>query len=148
MGHTVNHVIVLAQLYTRGIHRGLHPFIVQVRDLETHKPMPGVIIGEIGPKIGMKAVNNGFLGFKNVRIPLENMLAKNAQVGAGGVFTKSPASVLTYGTMVFVRVLIVKDAANQLSSAATIATRYSAVRRQSPIDPKYCFLFHSDIHLH
>lgn len=43
--------------------------------------------------------------------------------------------MLTYGTMMFVRVVIIRDVANYLSKAVTISTRYSAVRRQSPIDP-------------
>lgn len=37
--------------------------------------------------------------------------------------------------MVYVRVIIVRDVVNYLCKAVTIATRYSAVRRQSPIDP-------------
>lgn len=64
------------------------------------------------------------------------MLMKNAQVLEDGTFVKPKASVLTYGTMMFVRVAIVGDASNNLAKAVTIATRYSAVRRQSPIDPK------------
>lgn len=35
----------------------------------------------------------------------------------------------------FVRVVIIRDMVHFLSKAVTIATRYSAVRRQSPIDP-------------
>lgn len=38
--------------------------------------------------------------------------------------------------MVFVRVVICRDMANYLSKSATIAVRYSAVRRQSPINPE------------
>ena len=37
---------------------------------------------------------------------------------------------LIYGTMVYVRQVIVYDASRALSRAACIATRYSAVRRQ------------------
>lgn len=88
----------------------------------------GVEIGEIGPKLGMKSVNNGFLGFDNVRIPRKNMLMKNNKVLADGTYIKAPSSVLTYGTMMFVRVVIIRDMANYLSKAATIVTRYSAVR--------------------
>lgn len=109
---------------------------MQLRDEETWNPMPGIKIGEIGPKLGLKSVNNGYLGFDNVRIPRKNMLMKNAQVKRDGTFVKSPSSVLTYGTMMFVRVVILRDVSNYLSKAVTIATRYSAVRRQSPIDPK------------
>lgn len=135
MGHSSNYAVVVAQLYTKGKCHGIHPFIVQLRDEETWMPMPGIQIGEIGPKLGMKSVNNGYLGFENVRIPRKQMLMKNAQVLADGSYIKSPSSVLTYGTMMFVRVVILRDVANYLSKAVTIATRYSAVRRQSPIDP-------------
>ena len=31
---------------------GVVPFIVQIRDRDTHKHMPGVKTGEIGPKFG------------------------------------------------------------------------------------------------
>ena len=54
--------------------------MVQIRDEETHMPLPGVKVGEIGPKLGFNTVNNGFLGFENVRIPRNMMLMKNAQV--------------------------------------------------------------------
>lgn len=136
MAHTANYAVVVAQLYTRGECHGIFPFIVQLRDEETHMPMPGIKIGEIGAKLGMNSVNNGFLGFERVRVPRKNMLMKNAQVLEDGTFIKAPSSVLTYGTMMFVRVVIVRDMSVYLCKMATIATRYSAVRRQSPIDPK------------
>lgn len=135
VGHSSNYAVVVAQLYTKGQCHGIHPFIVQLRDEETWNPLPGIKIGEIGPKLGMKSVNNGYLGFDNVRIPRTNMLMKNAKVQTDGTYVKSPSSVLTYGTMVFVRVVILRDVSNYLSKAATIVTRYSAVRRQSPISP-------------
>lgn len=80
VGHTANYCVVVAQLYTKGECHGIHPFIVQLRDEETHEPLPGITIGEIGTKLGMNATNNGFLGFNKVRIPREQMLMKNAQV--------------------------------------------------------------------
>lgn len=80
MGHTANYAVVVAQLYTQGKCHGIHPFIVQLRDEETHMPLPGIIIGEIGAKLGMNTTNNGYLGFKQVRIPRENMLMKNNKV--------------------------------------------------------------------
>jgi acyl-CoA oxidase len=43
---------------------------------------------------------------------------------------------LSYGSMVFVRVAICRDVASQLAKAVTIAVRYSAVRRQSQIEPE------------
>lgn len=56
LGHTANHCVTFAQLYTQGKCHGIHPFIVQLRDLETHKPMKGITIGEIGNKVGFNTV--------------------------------------------------------------------------------------------
>ncbi|XP_073958416.1 acyl-coenzyme A oxidase 1-like [Choristoneura fumiferana] len=80
LAHTANYCIVVAQLYTNGKCHGIHPFIVQLRDEETHMPLPGIKIGEIGAKLGMNGTNNGFLGFDKVRIPREYMLMKNSKV--------------------------------------------------------------------
>lgn len=59
MGRTANHAIVMAQLlfpksegsneYTN---KGPHTFIVQLRDMKTHKPLNGIAVGDIGPKYG------------------------------------------------------------------------------------------------
>ncbi|XP_021931418.1 probable peroxisomal acyl-coenzyme A oxidase 1 isoform X2 [Zootermopsis nevadensis] len=135
LGQTANYAVVVAQLHTKGVCHGINPFIVQLRDEETHKPLPGIKIGEIGTKLGMNATNNGYLGFENVRIPREHMLMKNAQVLEDGTYVKSPSDKLTYGTMMFVRVIILQDMAGYLSKASTIAIRYSAVRRQSELKP-------------
>jgi acyl-CoA oxidase len=51
LGKTATHAIVMARLFTQGKERGVHGFIVQIRDLETHLPKPGVEIGDIGPKL-------------------------------------------------------------------------------------------------
>ncbi|GLH03493.1 Probable peroxisomal acyl-coenzyme A oxidase 1 [Gryllus bimaculatus] len=129
VGHTANYAVVVAQLHTQGKSHGIHPFIVQIRDEKSVK------VGEIGTKLGMNATNNGYLGFDHVRIPRENMLMKNAQVLEDGTYVKSPRDKLAYGTMVFVRVVLIQDVASYLCKAVTIATRYSAVRRQSELKP-------------
>ncbi|XP_046423229.1 probable peroxisomal acyl-coenzyme A oxidase 1 isoform X1 [Neodiprion fabricii] len=133
LGQTANYAVVVAQLYTQGQCKGIHPFIVQLRDEDTHEPLPGIQIGEIGTKLGMNATNNGFLGFDHVRIPREHMLMKNSQVLEDGTYIKAPSDKLTYGTMMFVRVVLIKDIARYLSKAVTIAVRYSAIRRQCQI---------------
>ncbi|CAH1980508.1 unnamed protein product [Acanthoscelides obtectus] len=136
LGHSANYAVVVAQLYTQGKCHGIHPFVVQLRDEETHEPLPGIKIGEIGCKLGMNSTNNGYLGFDNVRIPRNYMLMKNSQVLPDGTYVKSPSSKLTYGTMIFVRVVLVQDAATYLKKASIIATRYSAIRHQSQIKPE------------
>ncbi|XP_028031565.1 probable peroxisomal acyl-coenzyme A oxidase 1 isoform X3 [Bombyx mandarina] len=132
LGKTSNYCIVVAQLYTQGKCYGIHPFIVQIRDEDTHMPLPGVRVGEIGPRMGFNTADNGFLGFDHYRIPRNHMLMKNSQVLKDGTYVKVAShSKLTYGTMVFVRVMLVNEVAFNLAKAATIAVRYSAVRRQS-----------------
>jgi len=42
--------------------------------------LSGIKIGEIGTKLGMKTINNGFLVLENVRIPREQMLMRNSKV--------------------------------------------------------------------
>ncbi|KAK6478137.1 peroxisomal acyl-coenzyme A oxidase 1 isoform X1 [Huso huso] len=133
LGKTSNHAIVLAQLYTQGQCRGLHPFIVPIRAMGTHEPLPGVVVGDIGPKFGFDEVDNGFLKLENVRIPRMNMLMKYSKVAPDGSYVKPPSDKLTYGTMVFIRSMIVGDSARSLSKACTIAIRYSVVRHQSEL---------------
>ncbi|CAG4986312.1 unnamed protein product [Parnassius apollo] len=135
LAHTSNYCVVMARLFIKGKSHGIHPFMVQLRDEETHMPLPGIKLGEIGAKLGFNNVNNGFLGFENYRIPRDRMLMKNAQVLKDGTLIAATNSKLTYGTMVFVRVLIVNNMANLLAKAVTIAVRYSAVRRQSQPKP-------------
>ncbi|XP_012369957.1 peroxisomal acyl-coenzyme A oxidase 1 isoform X2 [Octodon degus] len=135
LGKTSNHAIVLAQLFTQGKCYGLHAFVVPIREMGTHKPLPGITVGDIGPKFGYEEMDNGYLKMDNYRIPRENMLMKYAQVKPDGTYVKPVSNKLTYGTMVFVRSYLVGEAARSLSKACTIAIRYSAVRHQSEIKP-------------
>ncbi|KAH8404171.1 hypothetical protein KR215_011154 [Drosophila sulfurigaster] len=135
LGHASNYSVVMAQLYIDNQYKGPHMFFVQVREEGSHEPRPGVHIGEIGRKMGFVGVNNGFLGLKNVRIARTRMLMKHAQVHSDGTYVKSPADVLTYFAMVSTRCIIARNCALSLAIASTISTRYSAVRRQSPINP-------------
>lgn len=133
LGKTATHAVVMARLITRdGVDRGPHAFIAQLREASTHRPLPGVEIGDIGPKLGYNAVDNGFLRFSEVFVPRRAMLAANARVDADGAYHPPPKknAKAAYGTMVMVRADIIADASGVLSKAATIATRYAAQRRQ------------------
>uniref|UniRef100_A0AC34PXW6 Acyl-CoA oxidase C-terminal domain-containing protein n=2 Tax=Panagrolaimus sp. JU765 TaxID=591449 RepID=A0AC34PXW6_9BILA len=97
--------------------------------------MPGVTVGDIGPKFGINGNDNGFLRFDNYRVPRKAMLMRNAKVLPNGTYVPPKHAKLGFGAMVFVRSIMIKDMACQLGSAVTIATRYSAVRRQGEIKP-------------
>ena len=55
-----------------------------IRDMETHRPLPGIELGDIGPKFGFTGKDNGYALFKNVRIPRTNMLMKYVNVDKEG----------------------------------------------------------------
>ena len=80
--------------------------------------------------MGYESVDNGYMRFNQYRIPLFNILSKYVQVDENGNYSKPPHDKLSYGTMVFVRAMIIVGAASTLAKAVTIAVRYSAVRKQ------------------
>ena len=131
MGKTATHAVVMARLITKGEDKGPHAFVVQIRRNEDHIAMPGVTAGDIGPKMGYNAVDNGFLRFDHVRVPRRAMLMRHSKVDEDGTYHPPPVAKAAYGTMVFVRSDIVMNAALYMKKAVTIAMRYNLVRRQS-----------------
>jgi acyl-CoA oxidase len=71
-----NMAVVFAQLYIDGKCYGMHAYLVPIRNPDNHEPMPGVLLGDCGPKNGLNAIDNGFIMFDNVRIPVENQLSR------------------------------------------------------------------------
>ncbi len=56
-GLSANYGLVMAKLVIDERDHGVHAFVVQLRCLRTHKHMPGVQTGDIGPKIGLTNIN-------------------------------------------------------------------------------------------
>ena len=54
LGRTANHAVVMAQLIINGKSYGPHPFVVQVRDLKTHQPLPNIAVGRHRPQIRLQ----------------------------------------------------------------------------------------------
>lgn len=131
LGKAANHAVVVAQLILNGKSYGPHPFVVQVRDLKTHKPLPNVHVGDIGPKFGYNTMDNGFLLFNKIKIPHVNMLNRFSGVDPDtGKYIKPSNPALIYGTLTYIRSMIVLQSGSVLARGVTIATRYCAVRRQ------------------
>lgn len=123
-----------SKLYLRKRDYGPHLFVVPVRDLNTHLPFDGIIVGDIGPKMGFTGVDNGFMRFDHYRVPRVNMLMKYSTLSPEGVYTPAPHPKLAYGGMVLVRAGLVDDAYLIAAKSCIIATRYCTVRRQFSLD--------------
>jgi len=137
MGLLANHVILMSNLFLDGKNMGIHPFIVQIRDLSTHRPLAGVQVGDIGNKMAFETIDNGYLLMNNVRIPRENLLCKNAEVLEDGSYVRHASDRLMYSSMSRIRVVLIRQViVARFAKAATIATRYSAVRCQGKINNK------------
>ncbi|KAG0014012.1 Peroxisomal acyl-coenzyme A oxidase 1 [Entomortierella chlamydospora] len=132
LGTLATHAVVQARLFIDGKDYGAHVFVVPIRSLEDHTPFPGIEVGDIGPKAynGFNKMDNGFARFNKYRIPRENMLMRFSKVSREGVFTKPPHAKLSYGSMVLLRSVLIKQMAFHLSRATTVSTRYLTVRRQ------------------
>ncbi|CAI7624126.1 unnamed protein product [Penicillium manginii] len=138
LGRIANHAIVVAQLLlpkagsvNEYVSHGPHPFIVQVRDMKTHLPLSGVVVGDIGAKYGYITMDNAYMLFDNFRIPHSAMLSRYSSVDPNtGIYTKPEQPALVYGSLTYVRAQIVHHARLVLARAVTVAVRYTAIRRQ------------------
>jgi acyl-CoA oxidase len=64
----------------------VHAYVVPIRDPSTHKLLPGVLIGDCGPKNGINGTDNGFIILDRVRIPKDYQLDRISGVDEQGQF--------------------------------------------------------------
>ncbi|KAJ7718945.1 peroxisomal oxidase [Mycena metata] len=136
LGKTATHGVVQAKLVLPGGKDiGPHLFLVQLRSLNDHTVLPGIIIGDIGPKAGngFASTDNGFARFDHIRVPKLNMLSKFAGVTDDGQYVTPPHAKLSYGGMLYIRSGMVTTAGWTIARGATVAIRYATVRRQGEL---------------
>ena len=86
-------------------------------------------MGDIGAKIGMNAMDNGYLSFNQFRIPRENLLSRFVYVDKKGAFESRGDLRVMYQIMVSSRIMIMIVCWMSIARAALIATRYAVCRR-------------------
>lgn len=86
---SANMCVIWAQLYIGEVCHGVHAFVVPIRDNTTHKVLPGITIGDCGPKQGLNGVDNGFIIFDKFRIPVDNLLNKISGIDEKGMFVST-----------------------------------------------------------
>ncbi|WP_439383596.1 acyl-CoA dehydrogenase family protein [Amycolatopsis lexingtonensis] len=126
--------VVFAQLITGGESRGVHAFMVPIRDTEG-KPLPGVSIEDCGPKAGLNGVDNGRLSFDAVRVPREALLNRFGDVDENGTYSSPIESdsrrfFTMLGTLIRGRVSVGGSAGSATKRALALAIRYGEHRRQ------------------
>ena len=80
------YAIVFAQLYIDTICHGVHPFVVQIRNIHTNTLTKGVNIRDCGFKNGLNSIDNGEISFNNVIIPYDNLLDKFAIINNNVIY--------------------------------------------------------------
>lgn len=135
IGDIANITVLWAQLIIGDTNYGPHVFLVPIRDLRDHSVLPGVVCGDCGSKNGNNGVDNGFLLFKNYRIPRDNLLDKYSQVLPNGEFKTTIENSdkrfgFQLGSLAGGRIGLCQNAITQLINGVTIATRFCGVRTQ------------------
>jgi acyl-CoA oxidase len=92
-------------------------------------PMPGIKVGDMGPKLGYNSKSNGWCSFDNVRIPRNQMLMRFVSVDEEGSFSIEGDTRILYAVMMNIRMQLIDHAGIALAKGLTIGIRYSAVRR-------------------
>lgn len=130
LGFLSSIAVVYCKTIVNGKNIGVLPFIVPIRDLETHKVLDGVHVGDIGPKFGFHAKENGYLYFTNYRIPKNNLLSRFFDINPSGELITKGNPKIIYGGMMKVRIMMLTASAHNLAKGLAIAVRYSHLRRQ------------------
>jgi acyl-CoA oxidase len=126
--------VVFAQLITQDRSRGVHAFLVPIRD-DDGRPAPGVTIEDCGRKAGLNGVDNGKLTFTQVRVPREALLNRFGDVAEDGTYSSPIESdarrfFTMLGTLIRGRVSVGGSAGAATKRALTLAVRYAEQRRQ------------------
>lgn len=132
-------VVLMAQLYISGECKGVHAFIVPLRESCGGAPLPGVDIGDAGYKTSWNEVDNAWIRFRGMRIPRDALLDKLAQVTSEGKYVSSISSpgkrfAATMAQLLVGRINYVAAPIFCVQVGLNTAIRYALTRRQFVTD--------------
>ena len=140
---------MFAQLVLKNEKKGIHAFIVKIRD-KNHLPYKNVVIGDCGPKISLDRVDNGFIIFNKYRVPYDSLLDKYSFITDKGDFKttiknneKRLAAMLS--GLIRGRSAVISSSEISLRSSLTIALRFT-ILKQLQIGEKIVSFIDSEIY--
>lgn len=80
------HAVVFAQLIHDGKNKGLHTFLVKIRNTKTGEPLHGITIEDNGYKGGLNGVDNGTISFHNFFVKRTKLLKNYGYIDKNGQY--------------------------------------------------------------
>lgn len=148
LAETANMAVVFAQLQIDSQNKGVHAFLVPIRDLKSHDVLPGITIGDCGKKIANDGIDNGFMLFNNYSVPYDCLLDKYSQIKEGKfkstIKNKDKRLAVMMAGLIRGRFSVVSGSEINARTCLTIALRYAVVRKQfgAPEKPLLSYQVH------
>ena len=87
--YSATHAAVYAQMILNNKPMGVHVFFVQLRGSDL-KPLKGIDMGDIGPKLGDNDTPIGYLRMNQVSIPRRHLMEARSHVLSNGTYISGP----------------------------------------------------------
>lgn len=97
-----------ARLISHGKDYGVNAFICRIREKDSHIPLKGIEVGDIGPKYGYFTKDNGYMSFSNFRIPKDALLSRYTSISREGEIKILGDPKVAYSVMLSIRSNLLK----------------------------------------
>lgn len=133
LGRTANMGVCFANLIINNKNEGIHVFLVRIRN-DKGDILPGINLGDCGPKFGMNGIDNGWVIFRRVKIPYDFLLDKYSSIDDKGNFKslvsdKNKRFALQLSALSGGRLAVSEGSVKAGMFGTLIAARYLTVRK-------------------